>query len=65
MLRDLLKSLQDMVEDVELLGEDGFEAMDTLLDGLLQTMEDASRKHKDLGIYKDTVEEFVKRIEEE
>ena len=65
MLNELMNTLKDLVEDIELLGEDGIDANDSLLDDLLIAIENAANKHRDLKVYKESVEEYVKRIEEE
>ena len=65
MLNELMNTLKDLVEDIELLGDEGIDANDSLLDDLLIAIENASRKHKDLKVYKESVEEYVRRIEEE
>ena len=65
MINELMNTLKDLVEDIELLGEEGVEANDSLLDDLLIAIENAANKHRDLKVYKESVEEYVRRIEEE
>lgn len=65
MLNELMNTLKDLVEDIELLGDEGIDANDSLLDDLLIAIENAANKHRDLKVYKESVEEYVRRIEEE
>lgn len=63
MLNELLSTIKDLAEDIELL-EDG-EAYDLLVSGLLNAIEGAARANENLSIYREVVEEVSSRIEED